>query len=389
MFVVEDSLGSRALRAASDAVLAIASERRFEPVLDTLADAARDLADARYAAIGVPDGEGGFSHFITSGMTAKQWDAIGTLPRTHGLLGAMLESPEPYLADDITQDERFEGWPAAHPQMRSFLGVPIVSKGAVIGAFYLTDKRGRKRAVFTDADRQLIELLAAHAAVAIENTRLAERSRELTVVEERNRLARELHDSITQSLFSLGLTAEAAAMLVDTDPARAKEQMETVRDLARSVLEEMRSLIFELRPAELEADGLPATLRKHVEVLRRVHGREIELAVDLDRRLDTEVEREVFRVTQEALANALKHAQARRLAVRLACPDGRLSLTVEDDGSGFDLSSPQAGRHLGLVAMRERAEALGAALTIDSAPGRGTSVTLEVDTERGNSRSRR
>src|SRR5919198_5787679 len=260
----------------SEAVLAIAAERSVEPVLEKLVHAARELVDARYAAIGVPDGEGGFASFITSGMTDKQWDAIGALPRQHGLLAVMLETPEPLRTPNITQHERFEGWPDAHPKMRSFLGVPIVSHADVIGAFYLTDKKGGRRTAFTDADQSLIELFAAHAAVAIENAHLAERSRELTVVEERNRIARDLHDAVNQTLFSVTLTADAAALLVDAEPERAKEQLREVRELARGAMEELRSLIFELRPADLVADGLAATLRKHVDVLRRVHEADIE-----------------------------------------------------------------------------------------------------------------
>src|SRR5436309_6191216 len=164
-----------ALRAMSDAVLAIASERAVDPVLQRLADAARTLAEARYAAIGVPDGEGGFAKFITSGMTEAQYAAIGPLPRTHGLLGAMLGSTAPYRVPNIQADPRFEGWPRAHPGMRSFLGVPVLSHGDVIGAFYLTDKQGAD--VFSGEDEELIQLLAAHAAIAIENAELHERSR--------------------------------------------------------------------------------------------------------------------------------------------------------------------------------------------------------------------
>src|SRR6476646_11246748 len=142
----------------------MASEREVEPVLQRLVHAARELGDARYAALGVPDGEGAFARFITSGMSEKLIDALGPLPRTHGLLGAMLESPEPYRIDDIHQDPRFRGWwPSAHPDMRSFLGVPIVAADGVIGAFYLTQKEGAD--VFDDADQELIELLAAHAAI--------------------------------------------------------------------------------------------------------------------------------------------------------------------------------------------------------------------------------
>jgi len=127
----------------SDAVLAIAAELSVEPILEKLVHSARELVDARYAALGVPDGRGGFQQFITAGMSDALIAAMGPLPRTHGLLGAMLESEPPYRTGDIRRDPRFRGWwPAAHPQMRSFLGVPIVSRSGIIGAFYVTDKEG-------------------------------------------------------------------------------------------------------------------------------------------------------------------------------------------------------------------------------------------------------
>src|SRR4029453_1338475 len=147
---------------------------------------------------------------------------LGPLPRTHGMLGAMLADPRPFRTDDITTDPRFRGWwPDAHPLMRSFLGVPIVAKGDIIGAFYLTEKEGAPG--FDDADEKVITVLAAHpahAAIASKNARLFEASRELSVIEERNRLARELHDAMTQNLFSLSLTAEAPGGLVRPHPAR-------------------------------------------------------------------------------------------------------------------------------------------------------------------------
>ena len=171
---------SPAFRALSDVVLAMASEREVEPVLQRLVHSARELAGARYAALGIPDGSGKFERFITSGMSDEQIARIGPLPRTHGLLGAMLRSEEPYRTADIRADSRFWGWPREHPTMTSFLGVPITARGAIIGAFYLTVKEGADE--FTDEDLELIEMLAAHAAVAIENARLYERSRELSVV---------------------------------------------------------------------------------------------------------------------------------------------------------------------------------------------------------------
>src|SRR3954466_14496897 len=151
---------STAFRALSDVVLAIASEHEVEPVLQRLVHSARELSGARYAALGVPDGEGAFARFITSGMSDELIEAMGPLPRTHGMLGAMLDSAEPHLTDDITADPRFRGWwPDAHPQMRSFLGVPIVARGEVIGALYLTEKQ--EGGSFTPEDEALIVLLAA------------------------------------------------------------------------------------------------------------------------------------------------------------------------------------------------------------------------------------
>jgi signal transduction histidine kinase len=261
--------------------------------------------------------------------------------------------------------------------MGSFMGVPIVAKGQIIGAFYLTDKRHHEH--FGEDDQRLIEMLAAHAAVAIENARLYERSRELSVVEERNRLARDLHDSVTQTLFSVVLNAESANMLIERDQAKAREQIAKLQDLARDALAEMRSIIFELRPAELEADGLVATLGKHIDVVRRVRHAGITLTVAGDRRLPPEVEQGLFRIAQEALNNALKHAGAASMDIAVDLSERCATLRVADDGCGFDVAAGEArSKRLGLTSMRERAESLGGTLTITSAPGDGTCVSVEI-----------
>jgi signal transduction histidine kinase len=369
---------SAALRAMNDALLAIAAEETIEPMLQRLAHAARELVDAQYAAIGVPDGEGAFAQFITSGMSDELIAAMGPLPRTHGLLGAMLTSPVPYRTGDVRRDPRFRGWwPSAHPQMRSFLGVPIVARSGIVGALYLTDKVDADE--FDDADQQLVEMLAVHAAIAIEKTRLYERSRELSIVEERNRLARELHDSVTQKLFGLTLTAEAAATVLDRDPDEARRQLQRLQGLTREAMEELRSLIFELRPPAVETEGLATALRKHVDVLQRVHGHELELHLEGDADSDGERAGEILRIAQEALQNAVRHAHAKRVDVSLHADDGRLRVAVTDDGVGFDPAEPGLrARRLGLTSMEERARALGGSLTIESRPGQGTTIALEV-----------
>jgi signal transduction histidine kinase len=361
----------------SEAVLAIAAEREVDPVLRRLVAVARELAGARYAALGIPDGQGAFAQFITEGMSDELIAAMGPLPRTHGLLGAMLESPDSYRTTDIRQDPRFRGWwPRAHPTMRSFLGVPIVARGDVIAAFYLTDCEDADE--FSDEDVRLIEILAAHAAVAIENARLLERSRELNIVEERNRMARELHDAVSQKLFGLVLNAEAASTLLARDPGAAAEQVARLGELAQEALEELRGLIFELRPASLEEEGLAATLRKHVDMVQRVHGRAVELRIT-GAAPASDADGEVLRIAQEALNNALRHADAERIELRLQGRDGRLTLTVADDGVGFDPDAPGLrSRRLGLTSMEERARALGGSLAVVSRPGDGTTVTLEV-----------
>jgi signal transduction histidine kinase len=366
------------LKAVSDAVLAIGAELSVEQVLQRLVHSAHTLAGARYAALGIPDDDGGFCQFLTSGMSQKLIASLGPLPRTHGMLGAMLETAEPFRTHDIHEDPRFNGWwPRGHPDMHSFLGVPIVTPEGVIGAFYLTEKAGESD--FTAADQELIQLLAAHAAIAITNARLYEQSRELSILSERNRLALELHDAVSQKLFSLVLNAKAAATLLDRDANEARAQVVKLQELATQALDELRSLIFELRPPDLERDGLCGALRKHVDVLRRLQPAQIELEGDLELAPDLRRDQDVFRIAQEALQNALRHAHATQIVLRLRGEDGRLVLDVEDDGVGFDPDAADVrSRRLGLTSMQERAQRLGAQLEVRSAEGSGTTVHLET-----------
>jgi signal transduction histidine kinase len=247
----------------------------------------------------------------------------------------------------------------------------------VIGAFYLTEKIDAPD--FRDEDEELIGVLAAHAAIAITNARLYERARELSIVAERNRLALDLHDAVSQKLFGLVLNAEATATLLERDPAAARDRVVRLQAQAQEALEELRSLVFELRPPDLERDGLGGALRKHVELLRRLEQHEIDLILDGDLSADPARDAEILRIAQEALQNALKHARATHVAVRLGSDDDHLLLEVEDDGVGFDPAAPAArSRRLGLTSMEERTRRIEGTLEIRSAPGTGTTVRLEV-----------
>ncbi|HEX2773279.1 MAG TPA: histidine kinase, partial [Micromonosporaceae bacterium] len=242
------------LREVSAAVLAVASRRSVRDVLQTIVSAARRVLDARYAALGIPDDSGGFAEFLADGISDEQWAAIGPLPRQHGLLGLMLQDPRPIRLADIRSHPDFGWWPAAHPVLTDFLGMPIMDDDEILGELFLANKNAPGG--FTADDEELLRVLAAHAAIALVNARLYERSRELSIVEERYRIARELHDSVTQKLFSLRLTADAAAALVHQDPARAADHLATVRQLAAEATNELRTIVVGLRPPDLAGDGL-------------------------------------------------------------------------------------------------------------------------------------
>lgn len=357
---------------------AVASGRSLKDVLTRLAEAAKEISGASYAAIGIPEPEGdAFAAFIHVGMSDELVAEMGPLPRTHGMLDAMLHDPEPVRLPDVKKDRRFRGWwPQAHPPMSSFLGVPIVNDGEVVGAFYLTDKVGA--AEFTDDDQSGIALLASHAAAAIDAAGMFEDSRSLAMSEERERLARELHDALNQSLFSLSLTARAAARHIATDPGRAAEELSEIAVLSRQAMAELRAVVDGLRTPDVERDGLVPAIRSLAELLSRVHHIEIEVVADGEPGLEGRAEHEVFRIVQEALTNAVRHSQADNVTVSVANGEG-LAVTIRDDGQGFEPQERNVrGKRLGLTSMRDRASGLGGRLTIDSAPGQGATVRLEV-----------
>jgi signal transduction histidine kinase len=369
--------GRSGLAAVSSAILAMSRHLEVRDVLKTIVASARELLDAEYAALGVPDDHGGFAQFVVAGVSDAQWKAIGPLPRQHGILAAMLHEADPQRLADVRKDPRFGGWPSAHPDMSDFLGMPVADGDEIIGALYLANKR--TPGGFTRQDEDLLGILAQHAAIALTNAQLYERSRELTITGERARLAHELHDAVSQKLFSLRLTAQAAATLVTRDPARARSELQQIAALAAEAADELRAAVIELRPAGLDEDGLVATLRTQIHVLDRAHTAKVTFASHGVRALPAAQEEALLRVAQEALHNALRHSGAGRVDVVLTRRGRGAVLGVTDDGSGFDPTTvSRAGRHLGLVSMRDRASGVGGRLNVQSAPGKGTTIEMEV-----------
>jgi len=353
-------------------LLAIAGDLDLDRVLDRVLRTARSAVRARYGALGVPDGHGGFARFLTVGISEKRAGEIGELPRVHGVLGALLKDG-PIRLRDIRRHPRFGYYPAGHPAMTDFLGVPIQHRGEVLGNLFLAGRGSG----FTVGDQRTVETLAACAGVAIANAHLYRQAQQLATMEERARVARELHDSVSQRLFSMVYEARAAALQV-CDPG-AREALARMEAAAAAALGEMRGLVQALRPKSLERDGLETALRDHVEALRRAHGASVELRVHGEQRPAPAQELALLRIAQEALANAVRHAPGARVRVDLEQDAEEVRLSVRDWGPGFEPDGlPRARRTMGLATMRERALAVRADLRLDTRPGSGTEVSVRL-----------
>jgi signal transduction histidine kinase len=369
----------------SQAVLSVTRQKSVRDVLQVIVRSARSLVGARYAALGVPDRGESFAEFVVDGISPAEQQAIGPLPRRHGMLAVLLNEGKPERLANIAQDPRFEGWPAAHPRMSHFMGVPVRDGDRVLGIIFAANKVSAAAAGrgFTERDEEILSLFAAHAAIALTNARLYERSRELSVLQERSRLARELHDAVTQKLFSIRAHARAAAVLAGRDPIdpdRVQAEIEVVAALGAEAHAELRAVIDGLAPPDLEAAGLADSLRRYAVLAGRAHGIPVTFTAAELPPLDPRAEAAMYRVAQEALHNALRHSGAGRVRMRLARTPRRVSLEVSDDGHGFVPEAPSGG--VGLASMRERASAAGGALTIRSGPG-GTRVRMTVPASAG------
>ncbi|QYG94292.1 GAF domain-containing sensor histidine kinase [Iamia sp. SCSIO 61187] len=388
------------LPALLEAALELAGEHDLPRILERLVECAADVAGARYAALGVYDRAGHIEQFVHHGMDDETVVRIGRLPQGKGLLGDVIAADGPIRLVDLGADPRSCGLPAAHPPMRSFLGVPVRVAGRRFGNLYLTEKRGTDS--FDDEDERLVATLAAFAAAAIEAAMLVDAERELALVQarsqaqtdllgqviaaqeaERARVARDLHDQVGQSLTSvlLGLRLVDGSLSGEPcDVADARLHTDEVRGLVAQALDEVRQLAFDLRPTVLDDVGLPAAVRR---LATEVSGRfdlpiRVQIAADGDEaELRSEIETVVYRVVQESLTNVVRHARASRATVEVSIEPDHVRAVIIDDGVGFAVDDGVL-RSLGLAGMRERALLVDGNLQITSAPGAGTSIVVKV-----------
>jgi len=367
---------SRRLRALNEAGLALSAELETETLLHKIAELARIVGDAKYAALGTFDEQGRVANFYTSGISDELQERIGALPVGKGILGLLPREGRPIRLRDLRAHPASVGFPPNHPPMKSFLGVPIRWRGESVGNLYLTEKLGGDE--FTVEDEEALLALAAQAAIAIENARLYAQTSQMSVLEERHRIGMDLHDGAIQSLYALGLLIEGASEEVERAPSEARAQLERAVDRLNAAIADLRSYVLGLRPI----GGSDRPLRESLPTLAQHIASNALLDVDV--RIDPEAEasldraaREaVFYVAADALGNVSRHARARHVVLALRNEKGAVVLEIQDDGVGFQTERAVGG--LGLRNIRQRAFNAGARLELESRPGAGTRLVMRM-----------
>jgi two-component system, NarL family, sensor histidine kinase DevS len=361
-----------------EAGMALASELALGAVLQRLVELAVELTDARYGALGVltPDGRS-IQEFITVGVTPEERAAIGDPPTGHGLLGALIRDARPLRIPYIKQDPRSVGFPPNHPPMTSLLGAPIAGRGRVFGNVYLTDKQSAD--AFDEEDERVLLVLATQAAVAVENARLHDETernsqelQRLQVLEERERIGKELHDGVIQSLFAVGMHLQGLAAASSDE--RTNQSLESAVEDIDHAIRDLRNYIFGLRPGILADHQLDEAIR---ELCSEFEARSGVVAIaDIDARAAAELSSsagDVIQIVREALSNVERHAAAATCRVTLRYAGGSdIELTIDDDGAGF-AARPTGG--MGLANLLERVESIGGTFVVSSSAADGTLLT--------------
>jgi signal transduction histidine kinase len=351
-----------------DAMLSIGSDLSLPAVLQRIIGSACKLVDARYGALGVVDDHGQLTDLATSGIDESTHDAVGRLPEFTGILGVLLRDPKPVRLRDVGEHPLAQGFPPGHPEMSSFLGVPIRGKEA-IGSLYLADKQSGDQ--FSEEDERLAVTLAAASGVAIDNARLQASLEHVAVLQDRERIARELHDKVIQRLFAAGMTLQTTLPIARSEVAshitQAVEEIdETIRDIRRTIF------ALETRTRR----GVRVDIFAHVDAAREVLGFTPELRLEgpIDTAVPETTADHLLATLFEALSNVAQHAGASKVDVAVEAGE-ELRLEVADDGAGLpDRIEPGQG----LRNMERRALELGGDASVRPGKGAGTVVEWRV-----------
>jgi signal transduction histidine kinase len=344
-----------------------------EQVLRRIAQASCELIGARYGAVGVPGGQDeGLTFFEVSGMTDEEISRIDHPPVGKGLLGAIIHEQQPVRVDDIAKDPRSVGFPKGHPPMTTFLGVPIQVGSQLLGILYLTDKEDGQP--FDPFDQWLAETMARYAALAIAGSQLREQQRRLTLLEERQRIGMELHDGVIQSLYALGMRLDLGLSTGEITPTDLK----TVIDGLNKVIEDIRAYIMDLKPI-----AGARTVRQSVsDIVARLYVPEtLTVNVDAPNKLPPFAPADfesICSIAREALSNAMRHAQADEVGIRVWQDSHNFQMMIWDDGQGFDPTDLSKDAGLGLRNIKERVRLHQGTLSIESRPGQGTTIRVTI-----------
>jgi len=368
--------GPRSLRQLLDAVVAIGSDLDLPSMLRRIVQNAVDLVDARYGALGVLDeSHRRLTEFVAVGIDEQQRRAIGDVPQGHGILGLLIVDAKPLRLPDLTEHPDSYGFPPNHPPMRSFLGVPIRVRDEVFGNLYLTDKSSAE--VFTDVDEELVVGLAAAAGVAIDNARLITRVNELALVEDRERIAGDLHDTVIQRLFATGMMLQSTLPLVSSDPDAATTRIGEAVDDLDTTIKDIRSAIFSLEQSRGDGGGLRSRLLAVAQEATDPLGYAPRVVFDgpVDSTVRSAVGTALLATLREALSNVARHAHATRVDVTVVAGD-EICLRVVDDGTGPPAQPSPSGR--GLHNMAARADRLGGSFALRPGHTGGTELEWAV-----------
>ncbi|MGA2489893.1 MAG: GAF domain-containing sensor histidine kinase, partial [Anaerolineales bacterium] len=342
----------------------------LQEVLEIICNEALNLTDATGSAVLLQDGEAGWLR-VTSAV-GEILSSLDRLPVDGSLAGQAVRSGEPVLFNDVAGIDLDY---LHNLGINTLLAAPLKVESKIIGVLDVINKVGG----FTKDDLRIISLFADQAAIVIDQTQLHHQVEQIAVLEERQRLSRELHDSVTQALYSVNLYAEAARMaLAAGKRGVALENLQNLREMTREALLEMRLLVFELHPSILEKEGLVAALQARLAAVENRSGLKTEIKTEGNKQLPISIEEELYRIVQEGLNNVVKHAQAKNVRISVKYSETSVCLELWDDGTGFDLLSARESGGMGLRGIEERAQRIGGGLAIESSPGAGTKLTITV-----------